>query len=175
MRLFISLILIITFHSLLLFYGKSVKISKKDNNNAIRLNLVSINHYKRTNHKPTKQLNNGQNQINQTQIKSQPQIIQNNHHAIKDNYLAKLNKFIGESINFPERARKLKISGEQLVVFTIHKNGKISDIKLQESIHDILDSNTLETIENLPNFDKFPDSINTKELKVSIPISYQIN
>lgn len=175
MRLFISIFLIISIHLLGLFYGKSSNIQNSESKVEIKLNLIAINETKKLN---TDMPDSGQKNSKvgkTTSNKVQPEIIQSNPEQIRNKYLEKLNTFIGENIIFPEKAKKLKITGTQLVNFTIQADGKISNVSIKESLHELLDRNTLNTIENLPKFEQFPSSIKKRELNVSIPISYQLN
>ncbi|MFB6319648.1 energy transducer TonB [Saccharicrinis sp. FJH54] len=87
---------------------------------------------------------------------------------------AELMKYLSDNIKYPAEARKKKITGKVFVKFTVAKNGKIMDCKIEKSVDPILDKEALRLIKSMPRWK--PGEQNGKPIPVSytIPINFML-
>jgi protein TonB len=83
--------------------------------------------------------------------------------------LIEANKF------YPKRARRKHQQGTATITFTIHRDGSISSLQLQESSgFAALDKAALVVIQNIGHYDPLPVELDLSRWKFVIPISYKL-
>ncbi|MDE5591536.1 MAG: energy transducer TonB [Helicobacter sp.] len=91
----------------------------------------------------------------------------------KDNdpFLLAIKQAIDKNLDYPRKARMLRIEGTVVLEFTLLKNGEVKDIKiLQSSGNHILDKSALKTIAQAQK--SFPIAKNN--ITIQIPIQYHL-
>ncbi|MEO7989625.1 MAG: energy transducer TonB [Chryseolinea sp.] len=61
-------------------------------------------------------------------------------------------EFLEKNINYPERPRKLGISGTVFVSFIVNKDGSLSDIGIVKGVHVDLDKEAMRVLSISPNW-----------------------
>jgi len=61
-------------------------------------------------------------------------------------------KYLSKNIDFPERARNLKVEGTLMVQFIIAKDGSVTDAKIIQSVEYSIDEEALRVIKNAPKW-----------------------
>ncbi|MCU0326198.1 MAG: TonB family protein [Spirosomaceae bacterium] len=64
----------------------------------------------------------------------------------------KLNDYIKRNIVYPADANKSKLSGKVVVSFWVDEEGKISEPKIEESLHQSLDNQVLKLVSTMPKW-----------------------
>jgi len=84
------------------------------------------------------------------------------------------NKFIADSIKYPEKAKTNNIQGRVVVQFVVNEDGSLSDIKVVRGIDPECDNEAIRLIEAMPNWK--PGKQNGKPVKVkyTLPITFTI-
>ncbi len=85
-----------------------------------------------------------------------------------------MSKFIIENVRYPEDAKKNGVQGTVYVQFTVTKNGKLQDIRLQKSVNPGLDEEALRVIKLMPDW--VPGSFKGKavDTQLTLPISFKL-
>lgn len=60
--------------------------------------------------------------------------------------------YIGQNIEYPEKAKKEGVQGTVYVGFIVEKDGSISDIKIERGVSEALDQAAMEVFKNMPNW-----------------------
>lgn len=95
--------------------------------------------------------------------------------SLLDDYRNKLLASIIAAKRYPLRARRKGLEGETTVTFSVLKDGRIVDIKVQQqSGHRILDKAALEALERVGHLDPIPPTIARERWDFSIPIRFQL-
>lgn len=85
-------------------------------------------------------------------------------------HVTKIISLLQENLYYPRRARKRGIEGVVQIRFTLHENGKITNIYVLKSDYEILTNAAKKTIESLDEKLPKPSEI----LKLTIPIEYRL-
>lgn len=83
----------------------------------------------------------------------------------------KILELLRENLYYPMSARKRNITGEVKISFTLDTNAKACNIRVVESLSDVLSRAAVQTIEELSG--KFPKP--KTEITLTIPISYNLH
>jgi protein TonB len=86
---------------------------------------------------------------------------------------SKMQKFIADNLQYPNRARKDRIEGKVYVSFVVNEDGNITDIQLQKGIANDYDEACLQMVRKMPPWE--PATMNNRpvKIKISIPISFK--
>lgn len=87
-----------------------------------------------------------------------------------DEHLRQIVQLIQKNINYPKRARILRIQGKVMVQFTILKNGSVEEIQALDG-HRLLINSSIKAIENASK--AFPTV--EKSITIKVPIAYVLN
>ena len=61
-------------------------------------------------------------------------------------------KFLNENLHYPNRAARRKIEGTVVIRFKVSKEGKVSDITVDQSVEETLDKEAIRVIEMMPDW-----------------------
>lgn len=87
-------------------------------------------------------------------------------------FLAEVKRLIDEHNKYPRLARRMGLTGEVVVRMVLSQDGRVMELRvIESSTHAILDSQTLQAIEEASKFFPKPD----KAYILHIPIEYQLN
>lgn len=83
-------------------------------------------------------------------------------------------KFLGENIQYPEKAKELGVQGVVYVSFVIEESGELGNVKVIRGIGAGCDEEAIRVIKSMPNWK--PGTINGKEVRVqyNLPIRYTL-
>ncbi|MBY0516322.1 MAG: energy transducer TonB [Bacteriovoracaceae bacterium] len=88
-------------------------------------------------------------------------------------YASKVESLINQNKRYPRSARALKQAGLVFVSLTILKDGKLKDANvIKKSQFYSLDKASLDTIEGIGDFPKFPEDLKTEEITFTVPINF---
>ena len=97
------------------------------------------------------------------------------HTTASDNYLAALLRAIEANKTYPHAARRLGIEGCAHVAFTLHRDGRITDITIRHSSGDQrLDAAALDAIASIRTFDPIPDSLAHSAWTLAVDIDFAL-
>ncbi|HBS87065.1 MAG TPA: hypothetical protein DEA97_10945 [Bacteroidales bacterium] len=83
--------------------------------------------------------------------------------------------YISQNIRYPEEARSDSASGQVLVSFIITSEGKVTDAKVDQGIHDLLDKEALRVVENMPDWEPAVSNGEPIEVSMQIPITFKLD
>ena len=81
--------------------------------------------------------------------------------------------FLLENIKYPRKAEKNEIEGQVICSFWILEDGSITDVRVAQSAHPILDKEALRVIKAMPKWN--PATLNgvPKKIRYSLPINFR--
>ena len=84
-----------------------------------------------------------------------------------------LTNFLMQNIKYPEDAKKNGIQGKVYISFVINKQGQVTDVAVDRSVHTLLDAEALRVVSAFPNWT--PGEANGKAVNVEfkIPINFK--
>ncbi len=116
-----------------------------------------------------------QPQVQECEPESQPQISQDELDTLKASYLQELKNVIEAQKSYPKTAKRLKQEGSVEVMFTVLKNGTITNVKLNApSRFTRLNSAAVETLKRVSIFKPIPNELNMQSWEIVVPISYTL-
>ncbi len=88
--------------------------------------------------------------------------------------MSKLYKYLSETINYPERAKRDSIQGRVFVSFIVEKDGSITDVKLLRGIGSGCDEEAVRAVAEMPNWK--PGEMKGKSVRVrfNLPIKFTL-
>ncbi len=87
--------------------------------------------------------------------------------------LDSLSAFINANISYPQQAVEAGMEGRVMVGFVVEKDGKVSEIAIEESADSLFDAEALRVVNLLPAFTPGKDDEgNALRVKLSLPISF---
>lgn len=90
-------------------------------------------------------------------------------------YLSKIRHQIEKNKTYPKTAKRLNQTGKVYVTFTVTKDGRIKNCKIEKSSQfDSLDEASLETLIKIASFEAIPEELNKNSWEITVPIVYQI-
>ena len=87
---------------------------------------------------------------------------------------AALMEFLSENTTYPEQAEKEGIQGRVVCKFTIDEDGSVSDIRVVESAHPLLDSAAVKVISIMPKWNPMKTNGETNEMTYTLPITFRL-
>ena len=86
----------------------------------------------------------------------------------------KLWEFLRKNVKYPEKAQYDNASGTVRVQFVVKENGKLTHVKVTESVHPALDAEAIRVVKAMPRW--IPAKLNGKAVRVKfwIPITFRL-
>jgi len=110
----------------------------------------------------------------ETQIKQQIDSAQIEN--IEATYLSKIRHQIEKNKTYPKTAKRLNQTGKVYMTFTVTKDGRIKNCRIEKSSHfDSLDEASIETLMKITSFEAIPEELNKDSWEITVPIVYQIS
>ena len=90
------------------------------------------------------------------------------------NGMQDLMKYLCENVRYPEEAQKKKIQGTVTIQFIIGKDGSVSNVKVTQAVHPVLDAEAMRVIKSMGKWT--PGTMKGKPVRVSyhIPIRFRL-
>lgn len=89
--------------------------------------------------------------------------------------LQALQKFIADSIRYPEEAKKAGIQGRAIVTFIVEKDGSLSNFKIIRSTkNDLLDKEAIRVIKSMPKWKPGKSSGSLVRVNFTLPVPFVI-
>ncbi|MBN2893598.1 MAG: energy transducer TonB [Bacteroidales bacterium] len=88
---------------------------------------------------------------------------------------AALKLFIAENLQYPEEAIENNIEGTVYVDFVVDEKGKVDEVTVGRSAHEILDAEAVSIIKKMPDFRPAFCNGETIKTNMTIPVVFQIN
>jgi TonB family protein len=82
--------------------------------------------------------------------------------------------FLRDNIKYPALAREQNIQGKVIATFTISTSGKVTDGKIKQSIHKLLDDEVLRVIELQPDWKPALQNGVAVESFFTLPVNFKI-
>lgn len=90
-------------------------------------------------------------------------------------YTSAIKKEIMKNWRYPPEARAYLLEGNSLVLFSLTRDGEITNITVvRSSGHEVLDNEVVRAIKKCAPFPPFPSSINSKKLNINGNFKYQL-
>lgn len=83
-------------------------------------------------------------------------------------------KWLTKNLKYPTAALRSKIEGKVMVSFIVNTDGTISDIKVVEKVHRLLDAEALRVAKLMPKWEPGKDHGKVCRTKVAVPIVFEI-
>ena len=91
------------------------------------------------------------------------------------NYYELLSTIIGRFAVYPSQARVAGTEGVAYVSFMLRKTGQLGEVVLKKSSHNsLLDRAAISAIQNASPFPPLPVELNRSEIRLNVPISFEI-
>lgn len=108
-------------------------------------------------------------------VKKKPEFTVDELKAIEDKYLFYVKQTIEDNKIYPYRAKRLNQIGTVTVYFTIYKDGRIKNVKIeQKSKYKNLDKSAIKIFTKIVKFQPIPTKLKKQMINISIPIEYKI-
>jgi periplasmic protein TonB len=85
-----------------------------------------------------------------------------------------LAKFIAENIDYPDDAKKDGVQGKVFVSFIVDKKGEVRDAEISRGVHDLLDTEALRVIDELPAWMPGKQDGNLVDVRFTMPIHFAL-
>ncbi|RDC65105.1 M56 family metallopeptidase [Adhaeribacter pallidiroseus] len=89
--------------------------------------------------------------------------------------LEKMYAFIGNTMKYPEAAKKANLEGNVIAQFVITKEGKITDVQIVKSLSPETDAETKRVIALMPNWQPGKQDGKPLNVKYTLPIRFALN
>ena len=83
-------------------------------------------------------------------------------------------KWLTKNLKYPTAALRSKIEGKVMISFIVNTDGTISDIKVVEKVHRLLDAEALRVAKLMPKWEPGKDHGKVCRTKVAVPIVFEI-
>jgi TonB family protein len=84
-------------------------------------------------------------------------------------------KWIIANFKYPPEAVKNKITGKVLVDFLVDKTGKISNVKVSQSVHPLLDAEAVRLISSMPSWIPGKQAGKPVDVYMKLPVDFKLN
>lgn len=88
--------------------------------------------------------------------------------------MAECLKFIGEHVNYPQKAQENGIQGRVTVQFTVEKDGSITNAKVLRGVDPELDKEALRVISSMPKWTPGKQRGKAVRCSFSVPVRFQL-
>jgi len=86
----------------------------------------------------------------------------------------KLYQYFADSVRYPEALRADQVTGTVKVKFIINLEGKPEDIKVRNSLHELLDQEAIRVVQHMPLWKPAKRNGRAIKSRLTIPITFQI-
>lgn len=89
--------------------------------------------------------------------------------------LVALNSYIGNNLQYPEKAKEKGVQGRVIVKFIVEKDGSISNVEVNRSVDADLDNEAMRVIKSMPKWN--PAKQNGTEVRAYyyVPVTFRLN
>lgn len=86
-----------------------------------------------------------------------------------------MHKFLTENVRYPYFARQKKIQGRVMVQFVVDKDGTVTDVKVEKSVHKSLDKEAVRVVKKMPKW--IPGEKDGKPVRVlyHMPVNFSLH
>ena len=103
----------------------------------------------------------------------QDDISEINLSLLRGNFTGKVRQRISEAKYYPRLARRRGMEGQPIIQFTIDKQGRVTQVKLDESSgYNLLDKAALEAVNRAAPYPPIPDNLKMDVFHFKLPISF---
>lgn len=85
-----------------------------------------------------------------------------------------INPYIAKNIVYPPEAIEQGIEGKVTVTFTINKEGNITDVKVRQPVHPLLDAAAINIIKKMPRWEPAMFKAEPVSTLYTIPINFKL-
>ena len=85
-----------------------------------------------------------------------------------------LMKYLGENVKYPKEAHENKIEGRVIVNFVVNKDGSISEVKTVRGINQLLDTEAVRVISEMPNWKPGMQRGQAVRVRYTLPIVFSL-
>ncbi|MEN8116757.1 MAG: energy transducer TonB [Bacteroidota bacterium] len=86
-----------------------------------------------------------------------------------------LTSFIMKNVNYPEQAKKEGITGKVFVSFIIDKQGKVTKVKVEESVHTLLDNEAVRVVKLMDKWTPGKEKGKPVKVQYTLPINFALS
>jgi protein TonB len=87
-----------------------------------------------------------------------------------------MSAFLAKNIEYPEQAKKEKITGRVFVSFVVEKNGEVSNVKILRGIGGGCDEEALRVVSKMPKWKPGKDDYgNSVRVQYNLPIKFALD
>ncbi len=83
-------------------------------------------------------------------------------------------KFLKENVKYPEQAEADSVSGRVVVSFVIRPNGSVTDPRIENSVHPLLDAEALRVISLMPKWESGHQNGIPVSIRYNLPITFEL-
>ena len=83
-------------------------------------------------------------------------------------------KFINEKLRYPKEAEEHGIQGRVICNFVVEKDGSITDVKVQKSVHPLLDKEAVRVLSLMPKWKPGYQNKNPMRVKYTVPVTFRL-
>ena len=83
-------------------------------------------------------------------------------------------KWLTDNLKYPPTALRNKIEGKVMISFIVNTDGSLSELKVEQSVHRLLDNEALRVARLMPNWKPGKDHGKICRTKVAIPIVFAL-
>ena len=86
-----------------------------------------------------------------------------------------MDSYIGNNLQYPEKAKEKGVQGRAFVKFIVEKDGSISNVEVNRSVNPDLDNEAIQVIKNMPKWN--PAKQNGTEVRAyyDVPVTFRLN
>lgn len=88
--------------------------------------------------------------------------------------VVKMNEYLSNSIIYPEYAVDNNIEGKVVLEFVVDIDGTITDIKIIQSVHELLDNEALRVVKSMPKWKPGKNDGKLVRVKYTLPIGFNL-
>lgn len=88
---------------------------------------------------------------------------------------AKMSKFIGKNIKYPQECIQNGISGKVYLSFVINEKGHIENITVERSVHPLLDQAAIDVIKKMPKWKPGKKDGKRVKCRARLPINFTLS
>ena len=87
---------------------------------------------------------------------------------------AALDSYIGNNLQYPEKAKEKGVQGRAFVKFIVEKDGSISNVEVNRSVNPDLDNEAIQVIKSMPKWN--PAKQNGTEVRAYyyVPVTFRL-
>lgn len=83
-------------------------------------------------------------------------------------------QFLGENIKYPEKAKDEEIQGKVMTEFIVDEQGRVSNIKIIQSVRSDIDEETLRVLNKMPNWNPGSHQGKYVKTKFTLPVNFML-